>query len=530
MTGGLLQLVAYGSQDIYLTGNPEITYFKLIYRRHTQFSLETKELQFDNKVKFGNESSIIIKRYGDIITRTYLKITINPIIPSNNSLMAWINLLGGYMIEYLDLDIGGTRINRLYSDWIIIWYSLISYGNQRKVYNIFSGNIPQLTTYNNNPKPEYTMYIPIPFWFNINKSFGLPIINLQYHEIQIKIKLKNNNEVIVANDFFIKNDLEQVKIKNLSLLVEYAYLDSEERRKLAQTGIEYIMEDIEFNGIDIVKNNNIININFNNPTKVLLWFIKNDNYISGKKFVYYTNQNWNNKLIDASLKILQESVLLITDNFNKYIYTDIFKPKSFGYTKNNNIYVENKSNSYLIINTNSLKSKYSITNKICANIYVNEFINIDIIKTNITIKDLSIPLEYLIDTRYIKNDPYVYIYNNYGLLINGQFNPIKKAKLTVNGIDRIDFKDGNYFNYVQPYQSYPSIPFDGINIYSFSLEPFKLQPTGSINLSRIDSFNLIFYIRNILKIPNLLNNKLSIYGVNYNILRIISGMAGKAFN
>jgi len=126
MTGGLLQLVAYGSQDIYLTGNPEITYFKLIYRRHTQFSLETKELQFDNKVKFGNESSIIIKRYGDIITRTYLKITINPIIPSNNSLMAWINLLGGYMIEYLDLDIGGTRINRLYSDWIIIWYSLIS--------------------------------------------------------------------------------------------------------------------------------------------------------------------------------------------------------------------------------------------------------------------------------------------------------------------------------------------------------------------------------------------------------------------
>ena len=119
MGGGLMQLVAYGAQDIYLTGNPQITFFKVVYRRHTNFAVESIEQTFNGTADFGRLVTATISRNGDLIQQMYLEV----FLPATTD-GTWTYGLGNAMIQKAEIEIGGQLIDRHYGEWMDIWTEL----------------------------------------------------------------------------------------------------------------------------------------------------------------------------------------------------------------------------------------------------------------------------------------------------------------------------------------------------------------------------------------------------------------------
>lgn len=586
MAGGLMQLVAYGAQDVYLTGNPQITFFKVVYRRHTNFSMEAIEHTLNGNPNFGRKSTVTITRNGDLITQIYLMVRLDKVRPSAEcgAKFAWVCRVGNALINSVEVEIGGSRIDKQYGVWLNVWYELAREGHdQERGYAKMVGDVPELTDYNSLEKPEYLLYVPLKFWFNRHVGLALPLIALQYHEVRLHFEFTDLEELIVANDEFLANNFKGISMKDASILVNYIYLDSEERRRFAQVGHEYLIEQLQFTGTESVQTpQGKYKLDFNHPTKELIWAIRNGNYTTGKKFLWYVGCStcecdaWEKSLKDAAEKILRESMALLDTEHSSSSSTssssskssksskssscsvvssqdekpvvgewEEFCPETWGCTTNGKIHVKNESRcKALWVSTSTLKiGCYNLTDKIVADVVVCDDaasindVRINIISTSLTVRDLSFPVEAIEDTRARADDPHVNSFTNFGVLINGEGNPVQYGLLQLNGHDRFDRREGPYFNYVQPYEHHTNTPADGINVYSFALHPEQHQPTGSANLSRIDNtqLNLWFWdptARPGLPCLNIFNpeNQLYIYAFSYNVLRIMSGMGGLAYS
>jgi len=231
MGGGLMQLVAYGAQDVYLTGNPQITFWKVTYRRYTNFAIESIEQTFNGQADFGRRVTCIISRNGDLAYRTYLQVTlpeINQLMGSaanvtsgNNAVYArWLDYPGEQLIAQVEVEIGGQRIDRQYGDWMHIWNQLTMTSEQQRGYFKMIGNTTQLTFITDpsfadvdgpcdsnaprqvcaprNALPETTLYVPLQFWFCTNPGLALPLIALQYHEVKINLDIRPIDECLWA--------------------------------------------------------------------------------------------------------------------------------------------------------------------------------------------------------------------------------------------------------------------------------------------------------------------------------------------
>ncbi len=571
MAGGLMQLVAYGAQDVYLTGNPQITFFKVVYRRHTNFSMETIEHSLNGNPDFGRRASVTITRNGDLITKVYLMVTLEEVTPSAGAKFAWVRRLGHALIKSVEVEIGGSRIDKQYGVWLNIWWELARHaGDGERGFLKMIGDVPELTAYNSATKPEYIMYIPLQFWFNRHVGLALPLIALQYHEVRLHFDFSRVEDLVVSNDAFKSNDLRDLRMKDAMILVDYIYLDSEERRRFAQVGHEYLIEQLQFTGEESVQTQTgKYKLDYNHPTKELVFAMKNGNYTRGKAFMCYTHKDdWNECgpcgiLAECALKVLKESMCLLEADIvecDAYGGENIiqngaeppnegtweaFCPGESGCTANGKISVENNStDKTLWINTDSLIVKdcptpYSITGKIYGDVSVSSdnVVTCTNVSSDLTVRDLSLPIELLCDTRCDSDDPCVNQCHNFGILIDGTGNPVEFALLQLNGHDRFDRREGPYFNYVQPDQHHTNTPADGINVYSFALHPEQHQPSGTANLSRIDNTQLNIWFRDTTVVSgdpglNFLNadNKLYIFAFSYNVLRIMSGMGGLAYS
>ena len=532
MTGGLLQMVAYGTQDIYLTGNPQITFFKVVYRRYTNFAIETMELPLVGNIKFGNELSCKISKSGDLINRMYIRVTICEIDPECHN-FAWIRRLGHALLDKAEVQIGGTIIDRQYGTWLDIWYELARKGSHETGYAQMIGDIRKLTKYNSKIKPEYTMYIPLQFWFNRFVGLSFPLIALQYQEVFVNIQFETNEKLCIRDRNF---DLNKVGLKDASLLVDYIFLDTDERKRFAQVGHEYLIEQLQWNGEELISSLiSRYSLDFNHPTKEIIWASRNGNYTSGKTFIYYTDGHW--CLEEASRKIVEKSISL-GDNPCDFIGGDWVEVGIGEKSRVGTFFVKNCYVLPIWVNPQSLKiNDYGITDKISADVLIDNegHIHIDNLGTELTIRDLSIPLECMEDTRFNTSDPIVYQFSNYGLFIDGTCNPVQWAQLQLNGHDRFERREGAYFNYVQPEQHHSNTPVDGVNVYSFSLHPEEHQPSGTANLSRISKtdLNIWFSDGSCSNQPsiNFMNpdSKMYVYGTNYNVLRVMSGLCGLAY-
>ena len=267
MGGGLMQLVAYGAQDIYLTGNPQITFFKVVYRRHTNFSMESIEQTFNGTPDFGKKVSCTISRNGDLVSRVYLQTE----LPTG---CQWNNGVGHLLIKSVEVEIGGQRIDKHYGDWLHIWNELSQKPGVQQGYANMVGNTPDLTK---DTKGGATMlFIPLEFWFCRNPGLALPLIALQYHEVKINLEFNSFNECKKAG-------ATSGSLNKTSLYVDYIYLDTDERRRFAQVSHEYLIEQLQFTGEETVSSQKVqLKLNFNHPCKELIWVIEKTSNANNK--------------------------------------------------------------------------------------------------------------------------------------------------------------------------------------------------------------------------------------------------------
>jgi len=174
MGGGLMQLVAYGAQDVYLSGSPEVTFFKVVYRRHTNFSVEPIEQTFNGTCDFGKTITCEINRNGDLVTKMYLYVE----LPQTEKESAWgyVRRLGHALIDEVKVEIGGSEIDEQYGDWLNIWYELTHKTGQERGYAQMIGDVEALTAVNDSDVAAHKLYIPFQFWFNRNNGLALPLI------------------------------------------------------------------------------------------------------------------------------------------------------------------------------------------------------------------------------------------------------------------------------------------------------------------------------------------------------------------
>jgi len=307
-----MQLVAYGAQDIYLTGNPQITFFKVVYRRHTNFAMENIQQTFSGNPEFGKRATVIVSRNGDLVNSSYLAVSLpslsdgmwklsnaaangnagasalSPSVATTYQL-CWTNFIGLAMINYMTLEIGGQEIDKHYGLWMYVWQELTMTSEKAQGYKrMVGGNDAAGWLLLGNSTEAQTLHVPLDFWFNINAGLSLPLIALQYHEVKFIFQFRPFSELVVLVDsagnhvtssgWSLQGAAPSVGI---DLFVDYIYLDTDERRRFAQMSHEYLIEQVQHNEttVDVPKGSLLTQrLTFNHPCKELVWFFqRNDN-------------------------------------------------------------------------------------------------------------------------------------------------------------------------------------------------------------------------------------------------------------
>lgn len=431
MGGGLMQLVAYGAQDIYLTGQPQITFFKSVYRRHTNFAVESIVQTINGTVNAGTRVSVLISRNGDLLKNLWVQYNPSGFSYDNSVISAVSSDLSHAMLQIMELEIGGQLIDRQYGMWLTVWRDLSEVnptGNQGQVG--MDGLEPQLNQMGEIPSTRYQrmaythqssavvaggestlasapieVYVPMRFWFCKNPGLAIPLIALQYHEVKFNIQFQQNSNLFVGGN-------PSWSGINLQIYADYVYLDTTERRQFAQNAHEYLIDQLQSqeDGGSGGASSETIRLNFNHPVKELIW----------------VGQGMN----------VQQGGSSVDDS--------VFGPATPG---------------------------------------------------------------QLTET-----------------MVSGQTK--LSARIVLNGTDRFTSRNLNYFTRNQIWDTHTGFGAvgnpDSIAVYSFALRPEEHQPSGTCNFSRIDTAQLNF--------QGAPTNPMYIYAVNYNVLRIMSGMGGLAYS
>jgi len=667
-----MQLVAYGAQDVYLTGNAQITFFKVVYRRHTNFAIEMNELPID-LARPGGNFSVQILRNGDLATRMYLHLRTQPVtaanlsinFPSNNHItdttvagstlpdaseiidnpkIAFVRRLGHAAIRYVKVQVGGTDIDEHYGIWLDLWYELTHLEGQARGYRKLIGDVPELTTLTGWDGlssstsqvllPETELFIPMQFWFNRNPGLALPLIALQYHDVRLYFSMNDISTLFVWSGDSAPN-LSGWSYASAGLMVDYIYLDADERRRFAQVGHEYLIEqNQEYDTVPATQSNHSKNdfiLQFNHPCKEFVFVNQCGAFCSGStnsrnSFLCYSSSDlgWGDALDYAASNVMSGAVWLsrglhdgATQCGSGVTFTPsggwsaapsnggsgdsfvAFKPSASisantvttvsgtvtvatNYPLNITVAVNNTTsstiaadNALFYVNTTALVStdpqqKWNYLQPLCqtfATPYAQVLASIivtsadskyDVQLNALTVTGhglhmnwVSVPVQDLTDHRYgtiiAQNavginsyDVQVIQPNNYGLRLDGTGNPVLGGQVKLNGQQRFDWVTGNYFNYVQPYQHHTRTPSDGVNVYSFALNPETHQPSGTANLSRIDTTELYLTLgtyqtsSGVPTEPTNFNwykgSTFYVFTQNYNVFRIMSGMGGLAYS
>jgi hypothetical protein len=538
MGGGLLQLVSYGAQDIYISGNPQITFWKVLYKRHTNFAMESIEVTFNGQADFNKRVTAIINRNADLMYRTYVQVVLPAVdliaVATQINRFRWLNYIGHRLIKTVELEIGGQRIDRQYGDWMQIWTQLSQdpgtiqalddmIGNthdlvlmkDRKGYALDASCAGSELTNSCAPRagtPAKTLYIPLQFWFCRNPGLAIPLIALQYHEVRINVEFEQWINCTYYE--LVGSSAAPTSIQSLtaaSLWIDYVYLDTEERRRFAQQTHEYLIEQLQFTGAEsITSSSNKIQLNFNHPVKELVWIVQRDSFVDctpNQPFIAEVNgMQPFNYTDDFSTEGIVMDVLArggLATGTSGGASTAAGIPTTTG---------DGPSGPYLpgvgVSNGPSLGGASWLDT------------------ANSTLATAAATAETVFEdtTNYLLAK----VVLSSGVKCEGK-NPTEVAKLQLNGQDRFTEREGRYFNRVQPFQHHTRTPAVGICVYSFALKPEEHQPSGTCNFSRIDKATLQLTV-SVNTVRGGRTAQVRVYAVNYNVLRVMSGMGGLAYS
>ncbi len=514
-----MQLVAYGAQDIYLTGNPMITYFKVVYRRHTNFAMESIQQTFSGTAEFGSKVSALISRNGDLVSGLTLEAT----LPANGTTNRWTENVGHYLLKEVSVEIGGQLIDRHYGDWLEVWSQLTVPAGKQVGYKQMIGQ------YERDPVGQPTgaqrlanedlhqLYIPLQFWFCRNVGLALPLIALQYHEVKVNIEFESRpnlsmTNTVTGNPAVPTRDAATTGLTGVSLYADYIYLDTDERRRFAQVSHEYLIEQLQYNEYSSTVGSDSHKLNFNHPVKELVWVTRGTVNTTSNQWCNYTTTQAN--CTGLEIDRIGGNVDIATTVANTGVFTS-------GYAHNLNLnesirlISRTDGNGYTPGTTYFVSSRPSETTFTLASTLGGTAITVTTAGSAFVFEKLGVNIPTITTQHYFQKGGAV--------PRQADGNPTTSAILKLNGHDRFSVRNGRYFNKCQPEKHHTNTPESpGINVYSFALKPEDHQPSGTCNFSRIDNaqLNIVSGVVGVTKI----------FAVNYNVLRIMSGMGGLAYS
>jgi hypothetical protein len=479
MGGGLMQLVAYGAQDIYLTGNPQITFFKVVYRRHTNFSMETIEQTINGSQVASGTGTVTISRNGDLVHKVYVTCAGASAAAAG----------GNTIIDNVELEIGGQRIDKQTTQWNQIWADLSTPESKAAGYQCMTGGCSNALTYG-----VGQIQVPLNFWFCRNPGLALPLIALQYHEVKLKC-------------------VWGATVGTRLVVCDYIYLDTDERRRFAQVSHEYLIEQIQEQSAD---GTGSFKLNFNHPVKELVW-------TSDAANTYAT----------AQLKLNGH------DRFSaqQEEYFQLRQPMDYHTAvPGQNIVLSDRPQFINPITLPVITHHNTVTTTACS---IGSEATPGGPETVITFKEATanIPIigdvlnialgsEHTADSAGFVDHPTLQVVT----ANNGATDPVITispgilATAIPAGFTELDGLAIMIVARAQDPVSRTGSLTKKVNVYSFALKPEEHQPSGTCNFSRIDTARLNIGTSTGMDADD------TIYAVNYNVLRIMSGMGGLAYS
>ena len=448
--------------------------------------------------------------------------------------------LGYALIQETKVEIGGSKIDEQYGDWLNVWQELTIKVGQIRGHAKMIGDVAELCNFDMSHN-AYTLYVPLAYWFNRHNGLALPLIALQYHDVRVTIQYRAAAQCVNYEGLVDAGLPANLGMDDSYLLIDYVYLDSEERKRFAQASHEYLIEQLQFTGSEaLTAQTSKFRLNFNHPSKFLIWVPHLGKYASPQSFLAYADDgDWAAAKERAGKLVWLASRYLVNpgDASGEMIIAD-----SDGTTPSTEPHPAKRTDGInTILSTLADKVDGQLMFQYNGNNYQADPENVVMLMNNLTSADLSFTIDALMKDDTVAAEffqlvsgrsahaVYVVDHFNYGRNLDRTSNPVKSAKLQLNGHDRFQERDGSYFNYVQPWQHFSNTPADGINVYSFALKPEDHQPSGTCNFSRIDNATLNVTVEDRNDVSDNDSN-LNIYTVNYNVLRVMSGMAGTAYS
>ena len=523
MGGGLLQLVAYGAQDAYITGNPHITFWKVLYKRHTNFAMEAFRVNFTGKPQYGQRVVAVINRNADLMYKTYLEVTLPDTSASaaNNTYdVLWTGdaqrRLGYALLKKLEVEIGGQIIDTHYGEWLYLWENLTaSYDTSCKLDAMVGGTLggtsTTLTSCGGRPG---ILYIPLQFWFCRNPGLALPLIALQYHEVRLNITLAN------ATDLVSKGSWSSVaaagaalpQLKDMALYIDYIYLDVDERRRFAQQSHEYLIDQLQYGLQQTLTNaSGRIDLTLNHPVKELVWVFQ-----------------------DAQKTDCASAATIAAGYTQPFVYDDIvnrcrlqingqdrFDERYGDYFWRVQPYQHHSGGAFWPMRAQVVApAAVTLTYDGCS--VVGDVLTVAGSKTGTG--------SSIIEGAVVSTSAGTTFSS--GTIISA-FGTGSGAAGTYN-ISEAALVNGSSLTVVFTLPNLQYTPHENpINVYSFALQPEEHQPSGTCNFSRIDTTTLVFdsiSATGIAKPTKSTPFNFRIYAVNYNIFRVMSGMGGLAYS
>ena len=490
---GLLLLVSVGKENIYLSTQPEITYFKIAYKRYTNFSTETVAQYFMNSPDFGRHVTVNISKNADLLNRIYIYVNLPDIIRSNSKLLppdiktfAWVKKIGLAIIKYVDLEIGGILVERNFNDWLNIWYELTTTQGKKDAYNKMIGNIDILTNYTNGKK-SYGLNIPLNFWFCQDSGLALPLVAMIHNDIKLQIEFNDfdsvfnespTNYITVVEPFclFKKGELIKQNVNGILAIGEFIYFD-------------IVNQFIYYNKLD---GNFLVPINLNDQNYAII----------GSITLFVTN------IVPSSLVVIDEPYF----RFNTPSILEAYLLVNYIYLDNEERFAFlNKSHEYLIpIVSNISKVTHSYTNSSFKIPFTNPnkiIFWMAQLNSNININDIFNYTLYPISEKHE--------------------NIIQQNTILINSIPRMEPNNVEFYTNLQIYLNNFVSSSPGINMFSFSLNPNDYQPSGSLNFSQIDDAYIQIKVN-----KNISYNKsitTGCYGLQNNIFKVSNGLGGLGY-
>jgi hypothetical protein len=434
MAGGLMQLVAYGAQDVYLTGNPRVTYFQAVYKRHTNFAMENIEQTVNGTASNNGRVSVTVARNGDLVGEMYVELVALAGLLQQGGTTAtddgcWV---AERAVKSVELSIGGQRIDKHYQLWWRLYSELYLSEAKKAAWG-------KMTSKSTDAGSDQTVYLPLLFFFNRNPGLYLPLIALQYHEVRLDFDL--------SSEFATYTDGSTFKV-----WANYVYLDTEERRRFAQKGHEYLIEQVQHTGADTVTAgaSRQVRLSYNHPVKELVWCFNNGSVSGPSTWNFTSNAQTDDAVVISTLPATVGSTETVGVPTSMGTGAPMFCPGL---------------SSAQWAEDGAADATHSV-------------------------------------------------------------GPLDRFKLVLNGQDRMKEQSGKYFNQVQPNAHHTGCPYPGVYAYSFALKPEEHQPSGTCNFSRIDNAQVAVT----LKAGTTDNTTMNMFAVNYNVLRVQSGMAGLSFS